>query len=56
MSMNNLTKILRKKALLYYNPIHGLTHWNTGMNNGLYLCEHSGANEKAVGYFVFFHD
>ena len=52
----NLLALLKKDALLFNSPVHGLHHWETVERNGLYLAKFTGADVKVVSYFAYFHD
>jgi len=58
-SRHDLPAILR--AILPGYPLphdgtHGLTHWARVLENGLRLCEATGADTEVVTLFAIFHD
>ena len=53
---NKVLKIIEMESSIIDSPIHGLQHWKTVERNGLYLCKFTGADEKIVSLFSYFHD
>lgn len=56
---HNLPAILRAILPGYILPqhgTHGLTHWARVLENGLRLCEATGADTEIVTLFAIFHD
>ncbi len=45
-----------KGYALHPRGFHGVTHWARVMENGLKLCEETGANPKIVTLFAIYHD
>ena len=53
---SKLIQLLRKEFVLNWGGVHGAPHWARVMQNGLRLCEFTGANPKVVEAFAFLHD
>ena len=47
---------LRSQFKLDWRDIHGVSHWVRVRQNGLYLCQSTGANARVVELFAFLHD
>lgn len=55
----NLAPIVRAILAEYPLPVegyHGVTHWARVLENGLWLCERTGADADVVRLFAVFHD
>jgi uncharacterized protein len=53
---SKLIQLLRKEFVLDWGGIHGAPHWARVKQNGLRLCEFTGANPRVVEAFAFLHD
>jgi uncharacterized protein len=51
-----LIKLLRQEFVLDWDGVHGASHWARVRQNGLRLCEFTGANPRVVEAFAFLHD
>ena len=46
----------RARYSLSLQGIHGVSHWQRVLENGLKLAKHNGANQDMVRLFAFLHD
>lgn len=51
-----LIRAIRDQFVLDWQGIHGVRHWVRVRQNGLELCERTGANKRVVELFAFLHD
>ena len=48
--------VVLEQYLLPLQGVHGVTHWARVLENGLRLCEETGADEEVVSLFAVLHD
>lgn len=53
---SQLIQLLRRNFALDWGGIHGASHWARVRENGLRLCDSTGANPRVVEAFAFLHD
>ena len=53
---SSLISLLEKDSLLFNSEYHGLHHWRTVENNGLYLAQYTSADPAVISYFAYLHD
>lgn len=51
-----LVRELQRSYKLSWRGVHGIRHWLRVRENGLLLCEETGADPKVVELFAFLHD
>ncbi len=51
-----LIEHIKSTYQLNWNGLHGYAHWMRVCENGLYLAQKNGANQKVVALFAFTHD
>ena len=56
MSDRKLIHAIRDQFALDWHGLHGVRHWARVRQNGLLLCERTGARRQIIELFAFLHD
>ena len=56
MNLRPILQAILEGYTLPVNGYHGVSHWARVLENGLRLCEETGANVEVVSLFAVFHD
>lgn len=56
MKLKPVIDVVLDQYVLPVNDIHGVVHWARVLENGLRLCEETGADVKVVSLFAILHD
>ncbi len=56
MDLKKILERVQNEFVLSLNGIHGVSHWQRVLSNGLRLAESTGANTKVVELFAYLHD
>lgn len=56
MSLTKLLMQIKSDTNIWRSELHGISHWNRVLENGLRIGDKNGANLKVVQYFSYLHD